>query len=390
MTILHVTPCLAPAWAYGRIAQDVHALARAQAAAGHRVLVLTTDALAPHERLVAGDAVVDDVHVVRVRNLTGAVRTWLDLSSPRGFARHARRLLAEHPVDIVHLHELATVENVAVLGVVPTSTPVVVSPHDEAGLTARRGRLRAHWDRRVLARVCHRAAGVIGASHTELEAAARAWRSAGCATPRRTALIPNGATRLPGADSDARRTSDAPIILWIGRLSTPTPLASLLPTVAELRRDRPAVHLHVVGGDHGGRAEADALAHTLGIASAVTWLGHVSLDSLGTHLAHADVVALPAGSDPYGDLSVSALAAGTTVVVDTHEGNVRADDQRALTPTNGSVVGWRDAFIAHLDAHGQGDTLRETARATAARCTWPAVATAMIEEYQAVATHLRA
>ena len=395
MTILHVAPCLAPAWAYGRVAQDVAALARAQAAAGHTVIVLTTDALAPHERLAAGESVVDDVRVVRVRNLTVAVRTWLDLSSPIGFARHARRLLAAHTVDVVHLHELATVENLAVLGVLPDTVPVVVSPHDTAGLAARHGRLRARWDRRVLTRVCRRAGAVIASSRAEVDAATAAWTSASCGTPPRVVLIPRGVTLLPGAKRDGHDDADRlrgepQTVLFVGRLSTPSQLAPLLPAFAELRRLRPSLRLHVAGGDHGGRAESEALAHALNLTPAITWLGHVPTDRLPAHLAGADVLALPSNTDPYGDVAGTALALGTSVVVHADEGDVRTSDRGPLTPVPGTVDAWRSSLAAHLDAHAHSAALQQAARAVAARCTWAAVAEGVVEEYRAVADLRRA
>ena len=44
MHVLHVTPYLAPAWAFGPVPQRVFELARAQSARGLTVTVLTTDA----------------------------------------------------------------------------------------------------------------------------------------------------------------------------------------------------------------------------------------------------------------------------------------------------------------------------------------------------------
>ena len=56
--------------------------------------VLTTDAMAPHERLEPGETVEDGVRIVRVASVTGALRSWLNLSTPIGFGRRAARLLA--------------------------------------------------------------------------------------------------------------------------------------------------------------------------------------------------------------------------------------------------------------------------------------------------------
>ena len=136
MNVLHVTPYFTPAWAYGGVAADVSELARAQVALGHRVTVLTTDALAPHERLPTADTFIDAVRVVRVRNLSGAIRTWLHLSTPVGMRGRARTIVAEHALDIVHLHECAPWKMCAWLACVPHTVPVIVSPHGTLGATA--------------------------------------------------------------------------------------------------------------------------------------------------------------------------------------------------------------------------------------------------------------
>src|SRR5215211_5511800 len=129
LSVLHVTPYLEPAWAYGSVAHEVAALARAQVALGHRVSVLTTDALAPHERLPSGEVHVDGIRVIRVRNASSATQTWLRLSTPVGIRRSARALFAGQPIAVVHLHEVRTVENVRVAGFAPPDASLIVSPH---------------------------------------------------------------------------------------------------------------------------------------------------------------------------------------------------------------------------------------------------------------------
>ena len=156
--ILHVTPCYEPAWAFGQTPATVAALAKAQAARGHSVTVLTTDAMAPHERLPRGDLMVEGVRVVRVPNVSGSIRVWLGWSTPIGMRRRARTIFGELAIDVIHLHELVSIESVRVVCVAPERIPVVVSLHqqfdDGAVLSARLGRV---WyrtgGRRVLARL---------------------------------------------------------------------------------------------------------------------------------------------------------------------------------------------------------------------------------------------
>ncbi len=140
---MHVTPYLAPAWAYGSVPGAVWDLARAQAASNTSVAVLTTDALAPHERQLIGAFTTDGVRVVRVRNVSGLIRTWLNTSTPLALAGRARDVFAAATPDIVHLHELQTVENWRVIGSVPTGASVIGSTH---------GVWRAHgsWSWRTL------------------------------------------------------------------------------------------------------------------------------------------------------------------------------------------------------------------------------------------------
>lgn len=159
LSVVHVSPYVHPAWAYGDVPRDVFELARAQAAAGHTVTVLTTDAQAPHERMPAGAHDIDGVQIVRVRNLLGLPRDWLGLSTPMGMRRHARRLFGERQAGIVHLHELRTIENLLLVALIPDSVPVVLSTHSTSILARPPAWLLPVMDRfatrRVLARVDH-------------------------------------------------------------------------------------------------------------------------------------------------------------------------------------------------------------------------------------------
>jgi hypothetical protein len=147
-----VTPALDPAWAYGAAPRHVWALARDQAAGGLEVSVVTTDALAPHERTPAGMFEIDGVTVVRVRHLSTAVLTWLGWSTAIGFTRALRRRLAAG-VDIVHLHGTHSLEGLCVLRAVPRALPLVVSQYE--GQDAVAG--PSAWWKRVEARLLARA-----------------------------------------------------------------------------------------------------------------------------------------------------------------------------------------------------------------------------------------
>ena len=70
LSVLHVTPYYAPAWAFGGVPRAVTDLACAQVAAGHRVTVLTTGVLDATTRIPAREEVRDGVRIVRARILS--------------------------------------------------------------------------------------------------------------------------------------------------------------------------------------------------------------------------------------------------------------------------------------------------------------------------------
>jgi hypothetical protein len=176
MVVLHVTPCLAPAWACGVAADRVARLAQAQASAGDRVLVLTTDASAPHERLPAGPQVLRGVRIVRVRTLNSSTRWSIGFTLPRGIRRAAREIVEREGIDVVHLHELRTIENLRVVPLVGNQ-PIVLSLHDSARPLRSAGTLLRAWDRRVGRRVLGRVSCVIADGTADADAAANAWRA---------------------------------------------------------------------------------------------------------------------------------------------------------------------------------------------------------------------
>jgi hypothetical protein len=209
MVVLHVTPCLAPAWACGVSAQRVAHLARAQAESGADVIVLTTDASAPHERVAAGEATLHGVRVIRVRTLNSSSRWSAGFTIPRGFGRAVSALLDRSAVDVVHLHEVRTVENASVTARVGRR-PLVLSLHDGLRPSSSRRLWARLWDqfaaRRVLTPVRH----VIADRAEDVDEARALWGAAGVELPSDCVHVvpPPGAGSPGGAEAfDARAWS---------------------------------------------------------------------------------------------------------------------------------------------------------------------------------------
>ncbi len=388
MRVVHVTPYYAPAWAFGQVPRLVSALARAQAAAGEQVSVLTTDALAPHERLPAGETHEDGVRVHRVRNIASSAQLWAGLSTPVGLRALARRVIGAD-VDVVHLHEGRSVEHRLVLPLVPEGAAVVLSPHGGLDAVRSRGLVQRLWDRwaagRVLARVDH----VIADSGTDARAAQALWSTVGrTLRTDRLSLIEPG-YELPGATTAAEGRAarerwalgNGPVVLCLGQLTPRSELPVLVRAFADVATTLPGACLLLAGADHGGAATARDLARSLGIGDAVRFTGHLSPADRRTPIAAADVLALPGATPTDRPTIVEALGCGLPAIVGpgAHVPDIEtAGAGRVLAP---DAVAWAQALHAMLADPSARAGLSARARQVAWTYAWPAVSARVAAVY---------
>lgn len=169
---------------------------------------------------------------------------------------------------------------------------------------------------------------------------------------------------------------DAWVVLFVGSGFERKGLGPLIEALARMR-DRDA-RLVVAGK---GRADAyRQTAERVGVASRVAWLGpRVEVERL---YAAADLVALPARYEPFGNVHLEALASGVPVLSSAHAGGaelVRAGANgwvaAAVTP---------EAIAAGLDAVRDTDPARlaTAARATAEPFTYAAQVDGLTEVYR--------
>ncbi len=306
MHVLHVTPYLAPAWAFGPVPQRVFALARAQHAHGLTVTVLTTDAMAPHERLRPGESTADGVRIVRVASITGALRSWLNLSTPIGFGRHAAQLVRRHPPDVVHLHELYKVENLRTAAVLPLQACVVLSPHGDA-LTTTPPWVRRAWHRWGGDALLARASAVVAADEPDASGIAAIYAGRGLPLENgRLAIVRHGVELTVAVQSTTRHDArarfalhDGPVALFTSRLSDASGVALLVDAFAEWHRTQPSAQLLVVGADYGALGGLRDRIGAHGIGEAVRIAGHLTGHDAQLALAAADLFAVPGHTAGY-------------------------------------------------------------------------------------------
>lgn len=391
MNLLHVIPYYAPAWAYGGSVRAATELTRALVRAGHRVTVLTTDTLSPTERAPVLRETLDGVEVMRVRNLSNALRGRLNLSTPRGMATAARTLIAEQQIDLVHCHELRTVENLRVAPVVKAlGVPLVVSPHGTLPTSTGRPTFKRAWDRLLGGQLLPRCDAVIALTRDEAADARALWAARGIDIPIH--IVPNGVhldefAALPPKDVARARwgLGGGPVVLFLGRLHARKGLQLLLPAFAGALQHVPDARLLIAGPDEGMLTALQAQARGLALGERVVFTGLLTGPDRLAALAAADLFALPAEGEGFSMAVLEALACGLPALLTPGCHFPEAAEAGAGVVVPRQVEPLREALIALLSDADRRAAMSQRARALVeARYTWPQIVAQMEAAYAAI------
>lgn len=392
MRLLHVIPYYAPAWSYGGSVRAAADLTRALAAAGHTVHVLTTDTLTPRERLPIYEETIEGVQVTRVRNRSNWLRGRLNLSSPVGIERAARRLIETHRIEIVHCHEVRTVENLRVTPVANRlGVPVMLSPHGTLPYETGRTSVKRLWDRALGRRLMPRFDRVIALTASEAADARAIWMGRGMSLPdAKIAIVPNGVhvadfTHLPDPAPFRARwdLGGGLVVLFLGRLHERKGLQFLIPAFAQAAETLPDARLLIAGPDEGMIDRLQAQVGEYRLTGRVVFTGMLNGADKLAALAAADLFALPAVGEGFSMAVLEAMACGLPVlltpgcnfpeVVDAGAGLVIAREVDALA---GAL---RDLLVDDERRAVMGRAAREMVHM---RYTWPQVVAQLEQVYQ--------
>jgi glycosyltransferase involved in cell wall biosynthesis len=393
MTIVHVTPYYAPAWEWGGVVEAVTGLARAQAAAGHHVLVITTDSLGRRLRGRAGAERVDGVEVRRARTRLPALRARANLSWPVGFGRLLDDTLRRERPDVVHCHEGRTVETLLALGAAARhATAAVISTHGTLPLDTGRVLAKRAWDGVFARATWRRVQRIVALNEAEalgVRAFAARWRlphlDDACS------IVPNGLdldryARLPERDEARRRfdvPSDAPVALFLGRLDARKGVHLLVGAQARAAaRGRPP-HLLIAGPDAGMGETVARQVDAVGAASMVTMPGLVSGEGKLAAFAAADLFVLPARGEGMSMALLEALAAGVPVVAAREAALLPLEAAGAVLLADRTAGALGEAIARVLaDASLQEQLRARGSRWVAAHHAWPHVTASMDDVYR--------
>ncbi len=392
MRIVHVTTFLHPE-RFGGAERIVRSLARAQAAAGHEVTIVTSSASGAAPGTPAAE---DGVRVLRYA-LPPRARGARFLLAVRRGTKAALARLGPAPGDVLHAHQLASA---APALAAPGGRRTVFSfyaPYAEER-AAERGRVRAPLERLAqrgaahLDRACLRSADVV---HVLSDAAAAQVARLAPGVADRLRIVPPGVDRAfsplpdplrPAAGTDGAVRGRPVRLVTVRRLVRRMGLSDLLAALARVRAAGTDARLEVVGvGPEEERLRRLVVEHRL--EEVVRWAGGVDDRALVETVRAADLFVLPTTSlEGFGMATLEALACGVPVVGTT----VGATPEllRRWLPAAPCVPPGAESLAAGIDeALARLPALRRDARAAAdaiaADASWDAAAARVVRLYDA-------
>lgn len=339
----------------GGLGRHVHALARSLVEQGHDVVVLCrhpagTDA-ATHP---ATDRVSEGVRLIRVAEDPPHLTFERDLvawtlAMGHAMVRSGHELLKQWRPDVVHAHDwLVTHPAIALADA--AEAPLVATIHaTEAG---RHSGWLSHTHSQQIHSVewwlAQRSDAVITCSGAMRAEVAKLFDL----EPETVTVIHNGieARTWQVCEEDvlaarhAHTDSDAPLLLFFGRLEWEKGVQDLLAALPRIRARHPGAVAAIAGrGTHQDWLVEQAAEH--GVSEAARFIGHLPDGELAALLAAVDAVVLPSRYEPFGIVALEAAAVGAPLVASTAGGlgEIVHDDRTGLAFSPGDVEGLVDA-----------------------------------------------
>ncbi|MFK7777472.1 MAG: glycosyltransferase [Gimesia sp.] len=385
MNILHVIPYMHPNAGGPPVVAD--RFCQELKSCGHRVSVITTDALSP----------ADDSDWTKPFEQRYDFTTLPSLrKNAFGYSRQLKPLLKKRvrEFDLVHIHNLWSYMNIATSKACRKfNVPYVVSTHgmlDPNSLS--RKSLKKKWYGRLIEfPQLRRANGMIYTHEEEL-----ALANSSCSHLPPGYVIPLGADEpvkegITEAKADIMKMfptlAGKKLILFFGRIHPKKGLDLLIPAMAMLSKKMPDAHLVLAGPiDNSYREKIDRLIKEHQLESQITFTGAVYDARKWALLSLSDTFVLPSYQENFAITVAEALRVGLPVVLSKHVNiwkdivSAQAGISCQLDPAD--IASKLEQVLSDEDLHRKlsenGPTLVER------QFTWKVAGVKLLESYQQV------
>lgn len=284
-------------------------------------------------------------------------RPWRLLSLVLEGRRCLVHVVRQYQLELIHAYWLLPSGLIGVLGHYATGLPVVATaPGSDLNVMPQRRIPRA-----FLRFVLPRLDALIAEGTALRETAIRL----GVRSERAHLILGDGGIDgtlfAPPAQRDRR-----PVILFVGGLTPPKRLDTLLEAMPEVLRRCPEARLRVVGGGED-RSKWEVLAEQLGIAEAVTFVGPLPHEQVPEEMRRAAVLALCSDHEGLPSAIMEALMCGLPVVA-TRVGGIPdliQDNENGFLVDTNDVGGLAARLTEILSDHSLARRLGNNARALA-------------------------
>ncbi len=379
MKVLHVTPYFHGAWAYGGIPRLSYHLAASQAALGHSVDAVTTDAKDDSARMDSADRTVSGVRVRVYKNMINSLAYHVQFFTPMGLGRE-KGLISQY--DILHVHGHRNILNTRMAGTAKKAgVPVVMQANGTLVNIERRRALKLAYDLVWGAGQVRDTDAFIAVSKAEKGQIERLGIPA-----RRIRVIPNGVymEQDTGDDRFQRIYSiKGHYLLYLGKITPRKGIEHAISALPMLQ-DRGAV-LVVAGNDMGYAKNLRRAAKRLGVEDRVVFTGLVTGEMKSSAYSHALFTVYVGRDEIFGLVPWESIACGTPVIV---AGDSGCGEWIAEAGA-GHVVDYADpASIAKIinsrDSEEDEAMVERGRRFLSERLDWTRIASETIELYEEV------
>ena len=355
MRILNVTQSYEPFFEFGGPPEKVRALSEGLVQLGHEVTVLTADwGLERRLAEFPGEPPAENGPFGKKREVRGVksiyLPNWLHyraVSWNPALSRYLRARLGNF--DIVHifgLYDLLGARTAAAAH--QHRIPYVAEPIGMFLPIVRSFFLKRAYHRVLGNRMLANAAAIIATAEQEKEELIAGGIPADKIVLRRNGVsVPAELPERGGFRKTLNIPADAPLILFLGRLSQKKSPDLLLRAFSQTAATSPQAHLAFVGPDESGMlGRLQQLSEDPGVGGRVHFHGPLTGVAKWSAYRDADIFVLPSQNENFGNTAAEAVAAGTPAIV---------TDRCGIAPLLDGVAG----LVAPHDAAAVSHTINE-------------------------------